>query len=103
MGSSGPLDHPELRDVERLLDAKDVAEAQRLLAQLGTRRELSDGVAYLSARLLHARGRLDLSSVAERLRELLARSPNFPEATAFLERAVDGRVLVDHRPRRRPP
>src|ERR1700742_159865 len=87
MGQSGPLDHPELQEVQRLLDARDVAEAQRRLARLGARADLSDGVTFLTTRLLHARGRLDLRGVAERLRELLSHAPDFAEAVQLLEQA----------------
>ncbi len=90
MGRSGPLDHPELLEVDKLLDIRDVGEAQRRLALLDNRIELSDGIAYLTTRLLHARGRLDLSGVADRLRELLTRSPHFAEAAALLLQAEQG-------------
>jgi tetratricopeptide (TPR) repeat protein len=92
MGRGGPLDHPELREVEKLLDARDVAEAQRRLARVGDRAELANGVSYLTTRLLHARGRLDLAGLAGRLRELISRSPDFPEAVALLASAERGSV-----------
>ena len=56
MGRGGPLDYPELREVENLLDTRDIAEAQRRLARMGDRADLANGVAYLTTRLLHARG-----------------------------------------------
>jgi tetratricopeptide (TPR) repeat protein len=87
MGRSGPLDHPELLAVQKLLDDRDLAEAQRQLARLGTREELAHGITFLTTRLLHARGRLDLRGVAERLRELLAISPEFEEALSMLAQA----------------
>ncbi|HEX7669466.1 MAG TPA: hypothetical protein VF395_07785, partial [Polyangiaceae bacterium] len=80
MGRGGPLDYPELREVEALLDTRDIAEAQRRLARMGDRADLADGVSYLTTRLLHARGRLDLEGMADRLRELVSRLPQFPEA-----------------------
>src|SRR5215813_592133 len=90
MGRGGPLDHPELLEVQKLLDDRDVAEAQRRLGRLGNRAELSHGIAFLTTRLLHARGRLDLRGVAERLRELLAAAPGFEEALALLAQAEAG-------------
>src|SRR4051812_1664926 len=92
MGRSSPLDHAELRDVESLLDKKDLAEAQRQLALLGARAELADGVAYLTTRLLFARGRLDASGVADRLRDLVHRDKVFPEAEALLSQAERGHI-----------
>jgi tetratricopeptide (TPR) repeat protein len=88
----GPLDHPELREVEQLLDAREVAEAQALLSTLGERKDMADGVAYLTTRLLHVRGKLDWPAVADRLRDILARSPDFSEASALLFAAERGRV-----------
>src|SRR4051794_4873363 len=90
MGRVGPLDYPELRDVERLIDSADVAEAQRLLGMLGHRPELSVGVTYLATRLLHARGRLDVSGVRDRLRDIVAQTPGFLEAVMLLTRAESG-------------
>ena len=88
----GPLDHPELREVEELLDAHEVGSAQALLSRLGERRDLEDGVAYLTTRLLHVRGKLDWPAVADRLRDILARSPNFAEASALLSTAERGKT-----------
>lgn len=90
MGSSGPLDHPELLHIERLLDARDVAEAQRRLFELGTTPALADGVAYLTTRLLHLRGRLDGRGVADRLRDLVRKVGHFPEASRMLDAAERG-------------
>jgi len=87
MGRSGPLDHPELLEVQAFLDQGDVAEAQRLLARLGNRSELAHGIAFLTTRLLQARGRLDHAGVAERLRDLVAAAPDFQEALALLSQA----------------
>ncbi|HEX4337596.1 MAG TPA: hypothetical protein VH062_16900 [Polyangiaceae bacterium] len=87
MGRSGPLDHPELLEVQALLDGRDLAEAQRRLARLNDRHEFAHGITFLATRLLHARGRLDLAGVAERLRDLLVLSPHFQEAAALLAHA----------------
>src|SRR5215475_13488460 len=87
MGRSGPLDHPELLEVQALLDQSDVTEAQRLLARLGNRPELAHGVTFLTTRLLHLRGRLDHAGLAERLRDLVAEAPDFLEAVALLSQS----------------
>jgi tetratricopeptide (TPR) repeat protein len=87
MGSRAPLDHPELRAIEGLLDAGDVGEAQRRLGELRDAIELTDGIAYLTTRLLYLRGRLDARGVADRLSDLLARHSSFPEAAALLSLA----------------
>lgn len=84
MGDKEPLDHPELRDIDRLLDQLRIAEAQIRLAQLGDAPELSIGVAYLSTRLLHLRGRLEARAATERLRDLLEQAPGFKEARTLL-------------------
>ncbi|HVU04001.1 MAG TPA: hypothetical protein VHE30_19715 [Polyangiaceae bacterium] len=91
MGRGGPLDHPELREVEQLLDIREIAEAQQRLAKYGDRPELAVGVSYLTARLLHARGKLDVAGLSERLRELIAQVGDFPQAAELLELATTGR------------
>src|SRR5262245_65925165 len=100
MGSSGPLDQPELLHVERLLDARDLAEAQRCLYELGSSPKVADGVAYLTRRLLHLRGRLDGRAVADRLRDLIRKVGHFPEASRLLDAAERGDL--DHRDSARP-
>lgn len=95
MGQTGPLDHPGLRDVDQLLDGGNVNEAQQRLADVGSSPELSDGVAYLSTRLLHVRGRIDTASAIERLNELLGRVPDFAEARSLL---ADLRSFVPKNP-----
>ncbi|HVY61394.1 MAG TPA: hypothetical protein VHF22_07055, partial [Planctomycetota bacterium] len=77
----------ELLEVQALLDQKDVAEAQRRLARLDNRPDLAHGVAFLTTRLLHLRGRLDHAGVAERLRDLVAQAPDFQEALALLSQS----------------
>jgi len=81
---AGPLDDPRLREVEDCLNQARFEEAQRKLVALGSVRDLGPGVAYLTTRLLAQRGRLDSTAVAERLRDLLAEAPNFPEAREYL-------------------
>ncbi len=92
MGSSGPLDQPELLHIEKLLDARDLVEAQRCLYELGTSPKIADGVAYLTTRLLFLRGRLDGRGVADRLRDLVAKVGHFPEAANLLEAAERGKL-----------
>lgn len=82
---AGPLDDPRLREVEECLNQARFEEAQRKLVDLGSVRDLGPGVAYLTTRLLAQRGRLDSVAVAERLRDVLAEAPDFPEARAYLE------------------
>lgn len=102
MGSSGPLDQPELLHIERLLDESDVAEAQRRLYELGSSPRVADGVAYLTTRLLHLRGRLDGRGVADRLRDLIKKVGHFPEASRLLEAAERGELDARPAARARP-
>ncbi|HEX5098613.1 MAG TPA: hypothetical protein VFV94_03905, partial [Polyangiaceae bacterium] len=81
---AGPLDDPRLREVEECLNEARFEEAQRKLVDLGAVRDLGPGVAYLTTRLLAQRGRLDSAAVAERLRDVLAEAPDFPEARNYL-------------------
>lgn len=81
---AGPLDDPRLREVEECLNQARFEEAQRKLVDLGAVRDLGPGVAYLTTRLLAQRGRLDSTAVAERLRDVLAEAPDFPEARNYL-------------------
>ena len=81
---AGPLDDPRLREVEACLNGARFEEAQRKLVGLGGVRDLGPGVAYLTTRLLAQRGKLDPSAVAERLRDVLAEAPDFPEARDYL-------------------
>jgi len=90
---AGPLDDPRLREVEECLNQARFEEAQRKLVALGSVRDLGPGVAYLTTRLLAQRGRLDSAAVAERLRDLLAEAPNFPEAREYLVALGRGAAL----------
>jgi hypothetical protein len=80
----GPLDDPRLREVEACLNEARFDEAQRKLVGLGGVRALGPGVAYLTTRLLAQRGKLDAAAVAERIRDVLAEAPDFPEARDYL-------------------
>jgi hypothetical protein len=82
--SGGPLDDPRLQEVEACLNDGRFEEAQRKLVALGSVQALGPGVAYLTTRLLAQRGRLDAAAIAERINELLAEAPDFPEARNYL-------------------
>jgi hypothetical protein len=82
---AGPLDDSRLKAVEACLNAGRFDDAQRGLSTLATVQGLEPGLAYLSARLLFHRGRLDAESIAARLRDVLRERPDFAEARAWLE------------------
>jgi hypothetical protein len=81
----GPLDDARLKGIEDCLNKGRFDDAQRRLAALASEQGLGPGLAYLSARLLFHRGRLDAATVATRLREVLAERPDFSEAKNWLE------------------
>lgn len=85
-----PLDKSGLRAVDNCLSDGDLAQAQQLLASAGASPVDQAATTYLATRLLYLRDRLDPSSAAERLRELLQREPNFPEASQLLRLAEAG-------------
>jgi hypothetical protein len=82
--AGGPLDDARLREVETCLNEGRFDEAQQKLVGLGGVRDLGPGVAYLTTRLLAQRGRLDASAIAERMNDVLAEAPDFPEARTYL-------------------
>jgi len=82
--SGGPLDDPRLREVEACLNEGRFEDAQRKLVSLDGVRTLGPGVAYLTTRLLAQRGRLDAAAIAERMNDVLAEAPDFPEAKNYL-------------------
>lgn len=94
MGRGDPLGHPDLRAIERCLDAVDVQGAQERLANLENVDEHADGVAFLTTRLLFLRQRLDLDGVVTRLRDVVERAGHFPEAAAMLYAAEHGRLAL---------
>lgn len=85
MSEYSPLKTPELRAIEDSLNANELDNAQRLLAQLGAHSDLQHGTSYLASRLLFLRGRLDPASVIERMRELVGANPHFTEARFLME------------------
>jgi hypothetical protein len=99
---AGPLDDARLRSVEDCLNAGRFDDAQRRLAALASVQGLGPGVAYLSARLLFHRGRLDAASVAARLRDVLVERPDFAEAKAWLETVERSEAVTEPPPPRLP-
>lgn len=87
---SGPLREPRLLEIESKLNAGRFDEAQRLLATIGNFPNAEVVSSYFATRLLFQRGRLDHAGVIERLRELLLRMPDFPEAARMLAAAEAG-------------
>lgn len=86
----GPLRDPRLLEIESKLNAGRFDEAQRLLATIFDVPGAELASAYFATRILYQRGRLDQSGVVLRLRELLARGSEFPEARRMLEAAEAG-------------
>jgi hypothetical protein len=83
--SVGPLEDDRLRAVEACLNEARYDDAQKQLAGLGGIRGLGPGVAYLTARLLFERGRIDHAALLQRLQDLLADWPDFEAARVLLE------------------
>jgi tetratricopeptide (TPR) repeat protein len=86
----GPLSEPRLAEIESKLNAGRFDEAQRLLSTIFDLPNAEIASAYFATRLLFQRGRLDRAAVVERLRELLARIDEFPEAERMLAAAETG-------------
>jgi hypothetical protein len=82
--SGGPLTDERLGAVEACLNEGRLEEAQQKLIALGTATDLGPGVSYLTTKLLFLRGRLDPESVRDRLEEVIAECPDFPEAETLL-------------------
>lgn len=80
----GPLDDTRLRSVEVCLNEARFDDAQKQLAELGGRTQ-GPGLAYLTARLLFQRGRLDKAALVQRLEDILVESPGFAEARGLLD------------------
>ena len=86
----GPLRDPRLAEIESRLNAGSFEEAQRLLATTFDAPDAEVASAYFATRILFQRGRLDRTGVVQRLRELLARVGEFPEAERMLRAAEAG-------------
>jgi hypothetical protein len=82
--SGGPLTDERLGAVEACLNEGRLDEAQLKLVALGGETALGPGVSYLTTKLLFLRGRLDSESVRDRLHEVIAECPDFPEAETLL-------------------
>ncbi len=92
---NGPLADSRLQEIESRLNAGRFDEAQRLLSTIGNLPNAETASAYFATRLLFQRGRMDRSGVIQRLRELLARVPEFPEAARMLAAAEAGVLAPD--------
>jgi hypothetical protein len=99
---AGPLDDARLRAIEECLNGGRLDEAQRRLGALIAVEGLDHGIAYLSARLLFHRGRLDAVSVAARLRDVLRARPDFAEAKHWLETVERSQAVTAPPPSRLP-
>ena len=84
MPSQSPLDHSELRLIEKTLDEGNTQEASTRLGLLGDARDHKDAIDFLTTRLLFQRGRIDSDGAADRLGAILDRVEHFPEAEDWL-------------------
>src|ERR1044071_1403285 len=84
MPSISPLDHSELREIEKTLDDGNTQEAATRLGQLGDARDHEDAIDFLTTRLLFQRGRIDSDGAADRVGAILERVDHFPEAEDWL-------------------
>lgn len=84
MPPSSPLQHPDLRAIEKSLDDGNTAEAAALLGSWAHAGEHADAIYFLTTRLLFQRGRIDSHGAADRLGALLERVAEFPEAEEWL-------------------
>lgn len=89
--ATSPLEHEELRHIERTLDAGDTAGAAQLLARFANSRAHEAAITFLATRLLFQRGRIDMAGAADRVSALLTRSGSFPEAEDWLAE-LEGRT-----------
>jgi tetratricopeptide (TPR) repeat protein len=84
MAAESPLDHSELRLIEKTLDDGNTREAAARLGMLGDARVHKDAIDFLTTRLLFQRGRIDSDGAADRVGAILDRVPHFPEAEDWL-------------------
>ena len=89
--ATSPLEHDELRHIERTLDAGNTAEAAQLLARFANSRDHEVAITFLATRLLFQRGRIDTDGAADRINALLERAGSFPEAEEWLDE-LEGRT-----------
>ena len=88
--SHGPLGDPRLQAVAAALDSGQLEAAQSMLAALDDLVLHRQGTTYLTTRLLFQRGRLTTEEVAQRMRQVLRVTSDFPEAQALLSEAERG-------------
>lgn len=84
MAAESPLDHSELRQIEKTLDEGNTQEAAARLGILGDARDHKDAIDFLTTRLLFQRGRIDSDGAADRVGAILDRVQHFPEAEDWL-------------------
>jgi tetratricopeptide (TPR) repeat protein len=84
MAATSPLDHSELRQIEKALDEGNTQEAAGRLGTLGDARDHKDAIDFLTTRLLFQRGRIDSDGAADRIAAILERVDQFPEAEDWL-------------------
>lgn len=89
--ATSPLEHDELRHIEKRLDEGNTAEAAQLLARFANSRDHEVAITFLATRLLFQRGRIDTDGAADRLNALLERAGPFPEAEDWLAE-LEGRT-----------
>jgi hypothetical protein len=89
--ATSPLEHDELRHIEKRLDEGNTAEAAQLLARFANSRDHEIAITFLATRLLFQRGRIDSDGAADRLNALLERAGPFPEAEDWLAE-LEGRT-----------
>jgi len=84
MAAQSPLEHAELREIEKTLDDGNTQEAAARLGQVGDARQHKDAIDFLTTRLLFQRGRIDSDGAADRVGAILDRVEFFPEAEDWL-------------------
>jgi tetratricopeptide (TPR) repeat protein len=84
MAAQSPLDHSELRQIEKTLDEGNTQDAAARLGVLGDARAHKDAIDFLTTRLLFQRGRIDSDGAADRVGAILDRVDHFPEAEDWL-------------------
>jgi tetratricopeptide (TPR) repeat protein len=89
--AQSPLDHSELRLIEKTLDAGNTGEAAARLGLLENAPDHKDAIEFLTTRLLFQRGRIDSDGAADRVGAILDRVGHFPEAEDWLTE-LEGRT-----------
>jgi hypothetical protein len=91
MAATSPLEHDELRHIEKALDDGNTSEAAQLLGRFANSRDHEVAITFLATRLLFQRGRVDAEGAADRLHALIERVDHFPEAEDWLAE-LEGRT-----------